>query len=138
MANTGFNLPSPPSPYYGQGIDPSYSTGGYFNAAVKLDPQGAQAGEVLGGVAQGAQAGSAFGPIGAGVGAVFGGVATAIGGGARKRKQQREKRRALKRGRSLQQGFNEAQESFDQSQLTLQSYQDRTNIDDRIYNLYKV
>jgi len=74
--------------------------------------------------------------IGTAVGAVVGAIGGLIGGGARRRKQKREKDRAMRSARARQTEFNQASESFDQSQVTQQEYMKRRDMTNRLYNLY--
>ena len=115
---------------------PIYTGGAQYNQASSFSPQGATGGEVLGMAGQGAAAGASFGVPGAIVGGVVGAIGGLIGGGARKRKQQREKDKAMKSARFQQRQFNEADQEFDQKQAAQQDYYKRTNMNNRLYNLY--
>lgn len=115
--------------------EPIYD-GSFYNQASNFKPQGATGGEVLGMAGQGAAAGASFGLPGVAIGAVGGAIAGLIGGGARRRRQKREKAKAMKSATARQNDFNEASETFDQSQIAQQEYNKRMNMTNRLYNLY--
>lgn len=137
MVNQGLGLQAPPPLERSATGEPVYTAGEAYNQAALSKPQGATGGEILSGIGQGAAAGAAFSPVGAAVGAVVGGLVNAIGGRRRKKKQQREKDKALRQISQRQQEFNKASESFSKQQTALDSYYQRLNIDDQLYNLYR-
>jgi hypothetical protein len=138
MANQGLDLGQiNPLQYSATGAPVLDSS--YRNTALAARPQGASSGELLGGAAQGAAIGSQIMPgIGTAIGAVGGAIINAIGGGARKRKQRRERQQALEKANAQQQEFNQADLYFDQQQAARQAYRDRQDMTNRIYNLYSV
>jgi hypothetical protein len=124
--------------------EPIYNLGGQYNDIATSKAQGATGGEILGAAGQGAAIGAdpalvaATGGLSIAAGAILGGGWSAITGGARKRKQQRQKTEAREKIQGQQQDFNQASESFDATQRAYQGYLDRADISDRIYNLYKI
>lgn len=137
IANQGLGLTAPPDLQRSATGEPIYNLGSSFNQAALSQPQGASGGEILSGAGQGAAAGSAFGPIGTGVGAVVGGLTSVLGGNRRKRKQRAERRQAMAKIRLGQQDYNKASESFNTSRAALSDYRQRQDISDQIYNLYR-
>lgn len=115
---------------------PVYTGGGYANDVASARPQGASVGETLGMASQGAAAGSSFGLPGAIIGGAVGAITGLIGGGARRRAQEREKRRAIGIVRKQQGQFNEASQAFDQEQASMTDYRRRRDMTNRLYNLY--
>jgi hypothetical protein len=112
---------------------------GYRNRAAAAKPQGASAGELGGAAVKGFAAGMQTGnPLVAGAMAVGNLALTAIAGGARKRKQRRERNEALAASARQQNEFNAADTAFDQTNIAKQGYLDRQNMTNRIYNLYSV
>jgi hypothetical protein len=136
MANQSLGLNPQLQGQYNQFEQPSYGLGQDYNQAALAKPQGASGGEVLGMAGKGAAAGSAFGPIGTGVGAVVGAGAALIGGRRRKKKQQKEKTAAQNTLKAGQQAFNQASADFSAQQNAAEDYQDRMNSQTRMYNLY--
>lgn len=136
MANQRLNLNTQMAPIQQDpNFAPVYTGGALYNQAAGSNPQGASGGEVLSGVATGAAAGAALGPIGAVAGAAIGGIASAIGGGIRRSRQMREKRRALNQARANQQQFNAADQAFRQRSAIMEDYYQQGN--NRLYNLYR-
>lgn len=139
MVNQELGLEQAPGLQLSPTGEPVYNLGGAYNSAFGATPQDATTGEVLGATGQGAAAGfAAGGPIGAAVGGVIGLGTSLVGGRRRRNKQRDEKNKALAQVRQKQEGFNQASQSFEEEQLALQSYQDRSDISDRMYNLYKI
>jgi len=146
IAGQRLNLGTPAPQYFAQGVDPSYQGGEYYSRAALMQPQGASAGEILGTAGKAAATGASIGTmvggplgtlIGGGIGAVVGGIGAGIGGGVRKRRQRREREKALQMGESQQQEFNTAQDAFNQQQAAMASYQQRINPYRRLQNLYQ-
>ena len=117
--------------------EPVYNTGGFMNQASLAKPQGSTVGEVGAGVAKGASAGAAFGVPGAIVGGFIGGITSAFGGRRRKRKQEAEKKRALKSARLAQGNYNVASEAFDEKEAAQSDYMKRMDNTNRMFNLYR-
>lgn len=143
IANQPLGIGEAPAPIYMEGFDPTYQTGDYAARAFGATPQGASAGEILGTAGKGAATGASIGTtiggpvgtlIGAGVGAVAGALSAGIGGGVRKRRQTREKERALSQVQSQQEQFNRAQAAFNEQQAAQFGYQQRRNR--RMQNLF--
>lgn len=124
IANQPLGLGEAPAPMYMEGFDPTYQTGDYAARAFGATPQGASAEEILGTAAKSAATGASIGSIipgigtaiGAGIGAVAGALTAGIGGGVRKRRQTRERERALSQVQSQQEQFNRAQAAFNEQQ----------------------
>lgn len=143
IANQPLGLGQAPAPMYMEGFDPTYQTGDYAARAFGATPQGASAGEILGTAGKTAATGASIGTtiggpvgtlIGAGVGAVAGALSAGIGGGVRKRRQTRERERALSQIQSQQEQFNRAQAAFNEQQAAQFGYQQRRNR--RMQNLF--
>lgn len=143
IANQPLGLGQAPSPFYMEGFDPTYQTGEYAARAFGATPKGASAEEILGTAAKAAGTGASIGTtiggpvgtlIGAGVGAVAGALSAGIGGGVRKRRQTRERQRALSQVESQQEQFNRAQAAFNEQQAAQYGYQQRRNR--RMQNLF--
>ena len=117
--------------------EPMYNLGEFYNQVAGTRPQGAGGSEVLGAVGQGAASGGAVGGVpGAVIGGTIGLATSVLGGERRRNKQQREKQRVLEQVKKGQESFNKASQSYEERQLGYQDYQDRRNINDRLYNLY--
>lgn len=138
MANQSLGIETQaPGLEFGASGQPVYNTGSFYNQASQARPQGATAGEVLGGAAQGASAGfAAGGPIGAAIGGGVGLVTSLFGGRARKKRQREEKRKATQSARLAQQSFNTADVAFDETQAAQSDYIRRMDNTNRLYNLY--
>ena len=146
IAGQSLNLGRPDAQYFAQGIDPSYQGGEYFSRAAMSQAQGTTGGEILSTAGKAAGTGASIGTllapgigtlIAAGIGAVVGGIGAGIGGGIRKRRQRRERTKALELGTAQQQEFNAAQDAFNQQQAGMASYQQRANPYRRLQNLYQ-
>jgi hypothetical protein len=138
MANQRLNLQTNYAPTQtDQDSAPVYTGGQVMIDAANARPQGATGGEILKSAGSGAAAGSVAGPWGAAVGAVVGAGAALIGGGARKRRQRREKNRALGQANKAASEFNSADMMFRQRQAGLEDYTQKTNSASRMANLYR-
>lgn len=136
MANQSLGLGDAPTQQYSATGQPVYS-GSYYNDVQAAKPQGATFGEAAGGAIKGASAGAAVGgPVGAAIGGVVGLGAALIGGRSRKKKQEREKRRANTQARAAQNNFNTADKQFDDQQIAQSDYFSRLNNTNRLRNLY--
>ena len=125
MANETLGLRDAPAQQYTPGVRPMYGLGQSYNEASGARPQGATGGEILSGIGQGASIGTSIVPgIGTAVGAVLGGLTSLIGGGIRKRRQQRERSRALRRLGAQQADYNQASSAYAQRQNMLEDYYD--------------
>ncbi len=133
ISNQKLNLGNP---NYDFGEVPTYNLGNYVNSVGAAKAKGADAGEVLSGVGKGAEAGSAFGVPGAIIGGVVGGVSNLIGGGVRKRRQQREIRKARRKAFTAQQNYNEAASEYNTNQMAQQEYYRNINPYEREAALY--
>jgi hypothetical protein len=128
MSQQVLGLPQVTPQSYDPNVQPTYNLGQVYNQAAFAKPQGATGGEILGGVGQGAALGTQIAPgIGTAVGAVVGGLASLIGGGARKRRQEREKERAMRGLAEQQQAFNRASGNFVTQQNYMEDYIDQLN-----------
>jgi hypothetical protein len=143
MANQGLGLGQAPAPIYMTGVDPTYQTGDFISRAFSARPAGASAGEILGSAGKGAGTGASIGAmigggpgalIGAGIGAAAGALSSGIGGGVRKRRQTRERNRAIDIAQSQQQQFNEAQAAYNEQEAARYAYDQRRNR--RMQNLF--
>jgi len=136
------NTQSAPQTFDAYG-DPSYNLGN-LDASANMKAYGAQTGEILSGVGKGASTGAAIGSIVPGVGTVIGGVvggivggiSSAIGGGARKREQQKRIRLARLNLEAGQRMYGENKQQFLNTQLGAGDYNNRNNAYDRLTNLY--
>ena len=117
--------------------EPVYNTGEFMNQASLAKPQGSTVGEVGAGVAKGASAGAAFGPWGAAIGGAVGAVTSLLGGRRRKRKQEAEKKKALKSAKIAQGNYNVASEAFDEKEAAQSDYMKRMDNTNRMFNLYR-
>lgn len=118
--------------------EPVYTTGSFYNQASQAHPQGASSGEFLSGAAKGALAGAALGPVGAAVGGFLGGVGSLLGGRSRRKRQQAEKRKAIRSARIAQEKYNTASQGFDEQLASQSDYLNRMNNMNRLYNLYRL
>lgn len=136
MANQGLgiNMEVPEQNQYGQ---PVYGGGELAAQINNAQPQGATGGEILGGAAQGLQAGAALGPVGVVGGAVVGAVSSIFGGRARKRRQERERERARNKLGVVQQNYNTTDVAFRDKMNQQSEYLDKMNDNSRYYNLYR-
>lgn len=143
MANQDLGLGQAPAPIYMPGVDPTYQTGDFISKAFSARPRGASAGEILGSAGKGAATGAGIGTmvggpvgtlIGAGIGAAAGALSSGIGGGVRKRRQTRERNRAIDIAQSQQQQFNEAQAAYNEQEAARYAYDQRRNR--RMQNLF--
>lgn len=116
---------------------PTYNAGQLYNEASGSHPKGAQAGEILGGVGQGAAAGASFGPVGAAIGGVIGGAASIIGGSSRKKAEEEQKKKALAQASLAQTQYNTADVSYRNHQNELYNYYNQNNAAGREYNVQK-
>lgn len=138
MVNQELGLEAPPTLERSATGEPVYTAGQTYNQASLSQPKGASGGEILSAAGQGAAAGTTIMPgIGTAVGAVVGAGISIFGGSRRKKKQKREKQKALNQVANRQQEFNTASESFAEQQLATDDYYRRLNIDDQLYNLYR-
>lgn len=117
---------------------PDYNLGQFAKSVNAIKPQGAQAGEVIGSVAQGAAAGASFGPIGALVGGAVGAIGSLIGGRRRRRKMEEKKRKANKALRVAQTNYNEAAQTSTEQRQAMTQYADQNNTSARMYNLFNI
>jgi hypothetical protein len=132
----GFNTnltPSQSDPYSA----PTYTGGTLAFQIAGARPQGATFGEALNSTAQGAMAGSTFGPVGTAVGAAVGLGSSLIGGRARKRRQKRELEQAQRVLRSNQNQYNQAEVGYRNQMNQREDYLERTNMESGLYNYYK-
>lgn len=138
MANEKLNLNTNIAPVQNDPSQaPIYTGGQNFIDAANARPRGASGGEILKSAGAGAAAGVGFGGIGAIVGAVVGAGAALIGGGARKRRQRREKQRAFNAALGAQRTFNTADLAYRQIQATMEDYYDNQNDNSRQYNVFR-
>lgn len=104
---------------------PDYNFGQFASDTSNLKPHGSSFGQILSGGAQGAAAGSAFGPVGTAVGGAIGLVGTAIGGGIKKNKEDTALHRAQSLLSANQNTFNQNMQSYNQNYLGRQAYEDQ-------------
>lgn len=147
IAGQRFDFGKLPTQAYSPDVAPSYQLGEYFNKVYAARPKGASAGEVLGTAgkmaATGAQIGTAIMPgigtaIGALGGAVMGTQGALIAGGIKKRRQTREREKALGKLTKAQQEYNTAAQEFSQAQMARQDYLRRSDPYRRMRNLYAI
>lgn len=111
----------------------------FYNQAQGGKPQGATFGETLGTTAQGASAGFAAGGVpGAIIGAGVGLIGGLIGGNRRRKRQEEQKRRAVKAADTMQKQYNVASQGFEQQQDAMATYRQRRDRTNRLHNLYTV
>lgn len=138
MANQRLNINTQTAPIQAdQSMAPVYTAGRLVSDANNAKPKGASGGEILKGVGSGAAAGAAFGPWGAAIGAVVGGAVSAIGGGIRKKRQRREKNRAMGQANALGQAYNKADVNFRAKSAAMEDYNQRNSAESRLYSLYR-
>lgn len=139
MANqsSGVSTQSPDLQYSATG-EPVYTGGDFYNQASLSTPQKTSGGELLSGFTQGASAGSALGFPGVIGGGLVGLLSTAFGGGRRRRKQEREIRRARQSARRTQKDFNRASVAYDKQQASEAEYHDNLDMTERFQNLYNL
>lgn len=129
------NAPGSETDSYGR---PSYNLGGFAQSVDAIKPQGAQAGELLNGAAEGAQAGTAIMPgIGTAIGAGVGFIGSAISGGVRKREEERKKQLAQANLRTAQMQYNSSVMAFQNNVAGQSRYNDLMNTDARFQNIIK-
>jgi hypothetical protein len=147
IAGQRFDFGKLPTQAYSPDVAPSYQLGEYFNKVYAARPKGASAGEVLGTAgkmaATGAQIGTAIMPgigtaIGALGGAVMGTQGALIAGAIKKRRQTREREKALGKLTKAQQEYNTAAQEFSQAQMARQDYLRRSDPYRRMRNLYAI
>lgn len=137
IGSQSLNLGKAPSVSYQEGTMPTYQTGDFMNRAYKARPQGASFGQVLGTTAKGAQIGAQLGGgVGAAIGAGIGAIGGLVAGGAAKRRQRREKERALNQARAQQAEYNERALDFSQQQTAQNEYRRRNDPYERMSNFY--
>jgi hypothetical protein len=143
IANQDLGLGQAPTSVYMQGVDPSYQTGDFISKAYTSRPAGASGEEIVGTAGKAAMTGAGIGTIiggpvgtliGAGVGAVAGALTAGIGGGVRKRRQRREREKAITMAEAQQQQFNEAQSAYNEQEAARYAYDQRRNR--RMQNLF--
>lgn len=126
------NAPTQQTDAYGR---PIFNLGG-LQQTIDTKPQGANAGEVLGGALTGASSGAAFGPVGAGVGFVVGGLSNLFAGGARKSAMQRNRDIAMANLQNAQKMYNSSMSMFNNKQLGQGVYNDAQDTAQRMQNLF--
>lgn len=145
IASQKLGLGKPSPMFYEEGVNPVYRTGDYYNRAFYSKPMGATGAEVASTGLKAAATGSKLGmmlggPAGAAVGAAAGAVVGAgtalVAGGARKRRQEREKQRALKLARGQQADYNRRALDFSQQQTAMNEYRRRNDPYERMSNFY--
>jgi hypothetical protein len=140
LANIGsqkLNIGQPSTMYYAEGVKPTYQTGDYYNRAYNARPQGATGAEIAStGLKAAATGAQIAGPWGAAVGAAIGAGGALIAGGVRKRRQEREKQKALDLARAQQSGYNTRALDYSQQQTAQSEYARRTNPYQRMSNYY--
>jgi len=124
MAHQGAGLGTLDNTGNDNGI-PSYGAGQFYNNAATFKPQHTGAGEIVGGALQGAGAGAAFGPLGAGIGALVGLGGTIFAGNRRRHRQEQQKADALSQASAYQQNFNTATQGYNDIQMANADYRRR-------------
>ena len=127
------NAPAQQMDAYGR---PQYNLGNFQQDVNAIKPQGANAGEILSGAANGAMAGSAFGPWGTAIGGAVGAGSAAIFGRIRRDKMRSKQRIAQGNLFTAQQLYNRSVSGYNDQQSAMARYQDMTNPDQRMNNLY--
>jgi hypothetical protein len=107
--------------------------GSWVNRGMNFDPQRTSFGEIAAGAAQGAAAGSSFGPIGTAIGTGVGAIGTAIGGRARYNRQKEAHEETLSNIASYQKRFKEESEQQESQQIGEADYRRRMTNN---YNFY--
>lgn len=118
--------------------NPDYNLGGFAQQVKAIKPQGATGGEIGGSIAKGASAGAAFGPWGALVGGAIGAIGSLIGGRRRKRKMEEKRKKALANLKASQENYNESAQVAAEQRRSMSMYQDQTNTDARMQNLFNI
>jgi hypothetical protein len=145
IASQKLGLGKPSTMFYEEGVNPVYRTGEYYNRAFYARPMGATGAEVANTGLKAAATGSKLGmmvggPAGAAIGAAAGAVVGAgtalVAGGVRKRRQQREKNRALNLARGQQADYNRRSLDFSQQQTAMNEYRRRNDPYERMSNFY--
>lgn len=117
---------------------PVYNLGDFTQQYNSIKPQGATAGEVGSGILQGASAGMAFGPWGAAIGGVVGGISQLAFGRRRKRIQEKKKTLAQTSLFNAQRMFNSSMENYNAQQSAQSLYNDQQYAyQNRIGNVYQ-
>jgi len=117
---------------------PLYNLGDFQTQVSAIRPQGATGGELLSGTLQGAQAGMAFGPVGAGIGAAVGALSTALFGKRRKTLQERRKTLAQRNLQAAQRLYNTGIEQFNAKTSAQSLYNEQLDLaQQRMYNVYQ-
>ena len=138
MANQGLNLDTQIDSQVDPYGRPTYNAGGLQSQASSAKPQGATFGEVGSGTLKGASAGLTIGgPVGAAIGAGVGGISAGIGGTIRRNRQRREKNKALAKVSAAQKEYNAADVSYRNQNNLMEDYQQMSNPNRRIRNLYQ-
>lgn len=117
---------------------PMYNLGDFTSQVSAIKPQGAQGGELINGALQGAAAGAAFSPLGAGIGAVVGLASTALFGKRRKKLQKDRQGLAQNSLFNAQRLYNQSMESYNAQQAAQSLYRNQSEIGQgRINNVYQ-
>ena len=138
MANQSLNLDVPQGATFDAYGRPSYNLNSAWNQVSGSKPQGATGGDIFSGAAQGASIGTMLAPgIGTAIGAGVGAIGSAVFGGVRRRKQQREKNKAMRQLTAGQTQYNTADVNFRNSQNAMEDYRDSQDKSARLYNLHR-
>lgn len=127
------NAPTQQANAYGK---PQFNLGNFQQETSGIKPKGASGSEILSGAANGAMAGSVFGLPGALIGGAVGAGSAAIFGRVRRNKMKDKQRIAQGNLFAAQQLYNSSMNNYNQQQAANSQYQDLTNTDQRINNLY--
>lgn len=138
MAHQDLGLSSDKSVVRSATGEPVYTGGANLIQAVKSRPRGASIGEITSNVATGVSAGSSGGVPGMIIGAAAGLVTSLVGGNQRKKRQEAERRKAIRTELSSQQIYNKASRDYETEQNALTEYRRRRNMKNRLYNLYSL
>lgn len=133
--NINTNAPSMSLDVFGR---PTYGALNQFAVDTSaIDPTGAGGAEIAAGGLQGAQAGLAFGPWGALIGAGLGAGATYLLGRRKKKIEERRKSLATQNLLSAQIGFNTATNYFNSQQAAMGNYGTLMDDTNRFSNFYR-
>lgn len=139
MANQRLDLNADIAPIQSDPSSAPVYTGGQLMAqASGAKAKGASGGEILKGTASGAALGTSILPgWGTVIGAAVGAGASLIGGGVRKKRQRREKNRAMGRANLAGQQYNSADVNFRNKTAQQEDYNQKMSANNRMYNLYR-
>jgi Sec-independent protein translocase protein TatA len=117
---------------------PVFNAHGMVGKINSIDTRGVSAGEALGATAKGAAVGATFGPIGAAIGGLVGAVGSIVGGRARRRAARRKKAKAIRNFKGAQTTYNQGALAANQEEAAQDQYQELTNNQTRMRNLYSI